>query len=141
MLRPKRKGHGLRIEKTLHLSPKKNKHEKVTSRLNTNCLNNLKLRSCYKNNARLSRGKTYEIEKRRYSLNPKTNFMSGLKTNLLDLGQSFQKLKAMESATHRKEIVIRELERSYMLKGYPEYRAKQMAQDQYNIIHSKNQLT
>ena len=66
--------------------------------------------------------------------------MSGIKTTLLDLGKSFQVLKAMEQAAHRKEQVLKELQRSYSIKGFPEYRAQLMAQDQYNLIHKPKNL-
>ena len=64
--------------------------------------------------------------------------MTGIKTNLRDLGNSFRKSKAMEAAAFRRDAVIKELIQSYIRKGHTPYMAFRMAETQYLSIH-KNQ--
>jgi len=58
----------------------------------------------------------------------------------LNLGNSFQKMKAIEAANHRRETVLRELFQKYTRQGHSPYRAQIMAEHHYQTIH-KNQLT
>jgi len=58
----------------------------------------------------------------------------------INLGNSFQKMKAIEAADHRRQAVINELIRKYKIQGHSDYRAKILAEQHYQTIH-KNQLT
>jgi len=58
----------------------------------------------------------------------------------INLGNSFQKLKAIEAADHRRQAVINELIQKYTRQGHSPYRAQIMAENHYQTIH-KNQLT
>lgn len=61
--------------------------------------------------------------------------MSGTKTNLKDLGKSFQKMKAQEGADARKLAMINEFTRAYTRQGFSVYMAAHLAAEQYRNIH------
>lgn len=61
--------------------------------------------------------------------------MPGIQTNLLNLGTSFKKFKAMEAAAIRRDAVIKELIQKYTRQGHDPYRAQLMAADHYGSIH------
>jgi hypothetical protein len=62
--------------------------------------------------------------------------MSGIKTDLRNIGSAFEKMKALQAAEQRKKAVINELVTGFMRAGFDQQKAREMAERQYNRIHS-----
>lgn len=64
--------------------------------------------------------------------------MSGIKTNLKDLGKSFQKFSgAMLAEEERKRQMIAELRRAFERQGFAPWMATKLAEEKYKQIHGK----
>lgn len=63
--------------------------------------------------------------------------MSGLKTDIRNLKSSFEKMKCLQAAEERKKAVINELVTGFMRAGFGQQEAREMAERQYNRIHSR----
>ena len=61
--------------------------------------------------------------------------MSGLHTNLKDIGKLFEKLKALDAADERKAAVIKELRSNFMREGFSYSLSQHMAEAKYSSIH------
>lgn len=57
-----------------------------------------------------------------------------------NLGQSFEKMKAMEAAEQRKQAVIQEFKNAFLRQGFSLFMASNLAAEKYKQIH-KNDLS
>ncbi len=61
--------------------------------------------------------------------------MSGIKTDLKNLGQSFEKLKAMQGEEERKRAMLKEFKFAFERKGYSPWMAEKLAEEKYKQLH------
>lgn len=62
--------------------------------------------------------------------------MTGIRTNLKDLGKSFQKWSSAElAAEFRKNVVIEEFKNEFLRLGFSQWMAANLAEEKYNKIH------
>lgn len=64
--------------------------------------------------------------------------MSGIKTNLKDLGKSFQKLTdAMKAEDERKRAIINEFKNEFIRRGYSPWMALNLADEKYRNLKQR----
>ena len=61
--------------------------------------------------------------------------MSGMKSSLKNLGQSFEKMKAMQGEDERKRAMIKEFKFAFERKGYSPWMAEKLAEEKYKQLH------
>lgn len=61
--------------------------------------------------------------------------MSGIRTDLKNLGQSFEKLKAMQGEEERKRAMLKEFKYTFARQGYSPWMAEKLAEEKYRQIH------
>lgn len=62
--------------------------------------------------------------------------MSGIRTNLKDLGKSFEKFKnATMAEDERKRAMLKEFKFAFERKGYSPWMAEKLAEEKYKQLH------
>lgn len=62
--------------------------------------------------------------------------MTGIRTNIKDLGKSFKKWSSAELAADcRKKVVIEEFKNEFLRLGFSQWMAAKLAEEKYNKIH------
>ncbi|MBP7109819.1 MAG: hypothetical protein KBA90_14765 [Chitinophagaceae bacterium] len=61
--------------------------------------------------------------------------MAGIRTDLKNLGQSFEKLKAMQGEDERKRAMLKEFKFAFERQGYSPWMATNLAEEKYKQLH------